>query len=250
MMILLTQAISKCLWFRVAYYEGVVKKTSQKVPPYLLGGGLLIRCWHYIYIYRQTQIKIEEVPQKYPPAIKRCNGKFPAIASRGFMGERLGKGTDADRPWANRGSTKKENQMAVDKTPKEDLRIRELGWPRKDWKKRKCWRCYRQNRGGWWFQMGSPITWKSGRPPQNVVARFFLCRWFSIYFDPLEDAIVCKWCMSTRLWLFQSGHGHLAFLPDDFYEQGGFKPKWRYHAVCGRRPHLNIYKKEVSVYRF
>ena len=44
MMILLTQAISKCLWFRVAYYEGVVKKTSQKVPPYLLGGGLLIRC--------------------------------------------------------------------------------------------------------------------------------------------------------------------------------------------------------------
>ena len=89
------------------------------------------------------------------------------------MGERLGKGTDADRPWANRGSTKKENQMAVDKTPKEDLRIRELGWPRKDWKKRKCWRCYRQNRGGWWFQMGSPITWKSGRPPQNVVARFF-----------------------------------------------------------------------------
>ena len=67
------------------------------------------------------------MPQKYPPAIKRCNGKFPAIASRGFMGERLGKGTDADRPWANRGSTKKENQMAVDKTPKEDLRIRELG---------------------------------------------------------------------------------------------------------------------------
>ena len=28
-------------------YLGVVKKTSQKVPPYLPGGGLLIRCWHY-----------------------------------------------------------------------------------------------------------------------------------------------------------------------------------------------------------
>ena len=28
-------------------YLGVVKKTRQKVPPYLLGGGLLIRCWHY-----------------------------------------------------------------------------------------------------------------------------------------------------------------------------------------------------------
>ena len=41
MMILLIQAISKFLWFRVAYYKGVVKKTSQKVPPYTyLGGGI------------------------------------------------------------------------------------------------------------------------------------------------------------------------------------------------------------------
>ena len=34
-------------------YLGVVKKTSQKVPTYLPAwwGGLLIRCWHYIYTY-------------------------------------------------------------------------------------------------------------------------------------------------------------------------------------------------------
>ena len=153
------------------------------------------------------------------------------------MGERLGKGTDADRPWANRG--------------------RELGWPRKDWTNRKCWRCFRQNRGGWWFQTGSPITWKSGMPPQNVVARFLSLQMVqSNYFDPLEDAIVCKWCISTRLWLFQSGvkfevaMGTLRFRPMISMSRvvlsrnGGTMPYvdtgliWTYN------------KKKVSVYRF
>ena len=39
-------------------YLGVVKKTSQKVPTYLPGGGgLLIRCWHYkLYIGKWPHI--------------------------------------------------------------------------------------------------------------------------------------------------------------------------------------------------
>ena len=33
----------------------------------------------------------------------------------------------------------------------------------------------------------------------------------------------------------------MAFPPNDIYEQGGFKPNWRYHAIWGHRPDVNIY---------
>lgn len=62
--------MSKCVCLKIGYPQNPV------VYPCFALNGYNLRYPIYIYVYRHTQIKIEEVPEKYPTAIKRCNGKF------------------------------------------------------------------------------------------------------------------------------------------------------------------------------
>ena len=70
------------------------QETSQKVPPYLPGGGWLIRCWHYL-----EKLEMPQLQQSKMLIIRILGGQWVTVSGRwlsdGMIGPRTKQGSRA-----------------------------------------------------------------------------------------------------------------------------------------------------------